>query len=77
MAQTAAQVVDHITPHMPVRRWVRSSPIPLRLLLATQPKLVRPVRQVVHCVITRHLLGQAGLKADEPDSGAVTMIQRF
>jgi len=28
-------------------------------------------------VITRHLLGQAGLKADEADSSAVTLIQRF
>jgi hypothetical protein len=28
-------------------------------------------------VITRHLLGQAGLKPDEADSGAVTLIQRF
>ena len=34
-----------------------------------------PVLQVVHRVITRHLLGQAGLKADEADSGAVTLIQ--
>ena len=46
-------------------------------LLAAQPKLVTPVLQVVHRVITRHLLGQAGLKADEADSGAVTLIQRF
>ena len=35
------------------------------------------VLQVVHRVITRHLLGQAGLKAEEADSGAVTLIQRF
>ena len=28
-------------------------------------------------MITRHLLGQAGLKAAESDSGAVTLIQRF
>ena len=28
-------------------------------------------------MITRYLLGQAGLKADEADSGAVTLIQRF
>ena len=33
--------------------------------------------QVVHCVLTRFLLEQAGLKADEADSGAVTLIQRF
>jgi Putative transposase len=35
------------------------------------------VLQVVHRVITRHLFGQAGLKEDEADSGAVTLIQRF
>ena len=45
--------------------------------LAAQPKLLTPVLQVVHRVITRHLLRQAGLKADEADSGAVTLIQRF
>jgi hypothetical protein len=54
-----------------------SLPIPLLLLLAAQPKLVTPVLQVVHRVITRHLLGQAGLKPDESDSGAVTLTQRF
>ena len=77
MAQTAAHLVDHVIPHVPVRQWVLSLPIPLRLLLAAQPKLVTLVLQVVHCVITRFLLGQAGLKADEADSGAVTLIQRF
>ena len=46
-------------------------------MLAAQPKLVTPVLQVVYRVITCHLLGQAGLKADEADSGAVTLIQRF
>ena len=62
---------------VPVRQWVLSLPIPLRVLLAAQPELVTPVLQVVHRVITRHLLGQAGLKAEEADSGAVTLIQRF
>ncbi len=77
MAQTAAHLVDHVIPSVPVRQWVLSLPIRLRLLLAAQPKLVTPVLQVVHRVITRHLLGQADLKADEADSGAVTLIQRF
>jgi hypothetical protein len=39
--------------------------------------LVTPVLQVAHRVITRHLLGQAGLKPEEADSGAVALIQRF
>jgi len=47
------------------------------LLLAAQPKLVTPVLQVAHRVITRHLLSQAGLKAVEADSGAFALIQRF
>ena len=47
-----------------------SLPIPLRLLLAAQPKLVTSVLQMVHRVITRHLRGQAGLKPDEADIGA-------
>ena len=60
-----------------MRQWVLSLPIPLRLLLAAQPKLAMLVLQVVHRVTTRQLLGQAGPNADEADSGAVTRAQRF
>ena len=77
MAQTAAHLVDHVIPHVPVRQWMLSLPIPLRLLLAAQPKLLTPVLQVVHRGTTRNLLDQAGLKTDEADSGAVTLTQRF
>ena len=66
-----------VIPHVPVRQWVLSLPIPLRLLLAAQPLLVTPVLQVVHRATTRFLLQQAGLKAEHADSGAVTLIQRF
>ena len=51
-----------------------SLPIPVRLLLAAQPEMVRLLLQVVHRVITRHLRGQAGSKAAEADSSAVTLI---
>ena len=74
MAQTAAHLVDHVIPHVPVRHWVLSLPIPLRLLLAAQPKLLTPVLQVVHRVITRFPLKQAGAKADEADSGAAPTV---
>jgi hypothetical protein len=36
MALTAAHLVDHVIPPVPVRQWVRSLPTPLRLLLARQ-----------------------------------------
>jgi uncharacterized protein (DUF983 family) len=77
MSQTAAHLVGHVIPHVPVRRWVLSLPIPLRVLLAAQPQLVTPVLQVVQRVITRHLLDAAELPADEGQGGAVTLIQRF
>jgi hypothetical protein len=77
MSQTAAHLVDHVIPHVPVRQWVLSLPIPLRLLLAAQPELVTAVLQVVQRVLTRHLLAQAGLACDEGHGGAVTLIQRF
>ena len=77
MSQTAAHLVDHVIPHVPVRQWVLSLPIPLRVLLAAQPELVTSVLQVVQRLVTRHLLDRAGLKADEGRGGAVTLIQRF
>lgn len=54
-----------------------SLPIPLRLSLAAEPELVTLMLQVVHHVITRFLLDQAELKAEQADSGSVTLIQRF
>jgi Transposase zinc-binding domain len=77
MSETAAHLVDHVIPQVPVRQWVLSLPIPLRLLLAAQPELMTPVLQVVQRVLSRHLLEQAGLKAGEGDCGSVTLIQRF
>ena len=46
MAQTAAHLVDHVIPRVPVCQWVLSLPIPLRVLLAAQPELVTLVLQV-------------------------------
>jgi hypothetical protein len=48
MAETAAHLVDHVIPRVPVRQWVLSFPIPLRLLFATHPELLAPVLQFVH-----------------------------
>ena len=77
MAQSAAHLVEHVIPRVPVRQWVLSLPIPLRLQLAAQPLPVTLVLQVVHRVISSHLLEQTGPKARQADSGAVTLIERF
>jgi Putative transposase len=77
MSETAAYLVDHVIPSVPVRQWVLSLPIAMRVLLAAQPNLVTTVLQVVQRKITRHLLQQANLKSTQAQGGSVTLIQRF
>ncbi len=77
MAETAAHLVDHVIPHVPVRQWVVSFPIPLRHLFATHPHLLSPVLQVINRVISTFLIKQAGLTHAQAQTGAVTLIQRF
>ena len=65
MAQTAAHLVDQVTPpHMPVRQWVHIGVMklftPHRLPPLAQPELITPVLQVVHRVLTRFLSGRLG-----------------
>ena len=62
MVETAAHLVDHVIPRVPVRQWVVSFPIPLRVLFAAHPELLTPVLQIVHRVIASFLIKQAGVK---------------
>jgi hypothetical protein len=39
MAETVAYLVDRVIPRVPVRQWVLSFPIPLRIVLAAHPEL--------------------------------------
>ena len=77
MAQTAAHLVDHVIPHVPVRQWVLSLPIPLRILFAAHPELFSCVLGAIHRVIATFLIKQTGAKRSEAHTGAVTLIQRF
>ena len=54
------------SPHVPVRQWVLSLPIPLRVLLAAQPELVTPALHVVQRVLTRHLLDEPHRESRRP-----------
>ncbi len=77
MAQTAARLVDHLIPHVPVRQWVLSFPIPLRVLFAARPQLPTPVLEIIQRVIAGFLAKIARLKRNQAHTGAVTLIQRF
>ena len=61
MAETAAHLVDHVIPRVPVRQWVLSFPIPLRILFAARPHLLTAVLQIIHRVIATFLIKQAGV----------------
>src|SRR4051794_20297800 len=77
MAQSAAHLVDCVIPRVPVRQWVVSFPIPLRILLAAHPELLSALLQIIHRVIATFLIKQSGRKRSQAHSGAVTLIQRF
>ncbi len=64
-------------PRVPVRQWVLSFPIPLRVLFAAHPELLTRALRIAHRVIATFLIKQAGLKRAEAATGAVTLIQRF
>ena len=74
MAETAAHLVDCVIPPVPVRQWVLSLPIPLRLLFAAQPQLLAPLLQAIHRVIADFLVKRTGFKLSRANTGTVTLI---
>jgi hypothetical protein len=46
MAQTAAHLVDHVLPPVPVRQWVISLPKRLRGVLGDRPKAVAALTRI-------------------------------
>lgn len=48
MAESAKLLVDDVLQGYPVRQWVLSLPIPLRLLLARYPEHLSKVMQIIH-----------------------------
>jgi len=77
MVESAAGLVEHVFPHMPVRQWVLSFPWPLRLLFAARPQLLTRVLAVVTRALSTALARRAGLRASDAETGLVTFIQRF
>jgi hypothetical protein len=77
MAESAALLVDDVLLGYPIRQWVLSLPIPLRLLLARNPSELSKVMQIIHRAISTHIVNQAGFTNKQAKTGAVILIQRF
>ena len=77
MAESATLLVDDVLKGYPVRQWVLSFPIPLRLLLARYPKQLSKVMQIVHRAISTDIIHRSGYLKKQAKTGAVTYIQRF
>lgn len=77
MVESAAGLVEHVLPHVPVRQWVLSFPWPLRLLFAARPELLTRVLAVVTRALSTALAHRAGLQASVAETGLATFVQRF
>jgi len=75
MAESAALLVDDVLLGYPIRQWVLSLPIPLRLLLARNPSELSKVMQIIHRAISTHIVNKAGFTNKQSKTGAVTLIQ--
>ena len=77
MSETAAFLVDHVLPKLPIRQWVLSFPFPIRYLLAKNPKHITRVLQITLRVIDGFYKKQGGRfhAGKKLKTGAVTSIQ--
>jgi hypothetical protein len=77
MAESVKLLVDNVLGGYPIRQWVLSLPIPLRLLLARYPKELSKVMQIIHRAISTGIVHKAGFSNQQAKTGAVTYIQCF
>ena len=84
MAQTAAHLVDHVIPPVPVRQWVISLPKRLRCFLANRPEAVAALTKIFLAEIERLLSAAAAVTIDaaapaaaRPRLGAISFLHRF
>jgi thioesterase domain-containing protein len=73
MAQTAAHLVDHVIPQVPVRQWVISVPKRLRCFLANRPEAVAALTKIFLAEIER-LLSAAAAVTSTPRATSTTSL---
>ncbi len=77
MAETAAHLVDHVFPPLPVRQWVLSVPKRLRWYLEREPGAVTAVLHIFLRVVEAHLRRSCPEVSARARFGAVSFVHRF
>lgn len=79
MADTAAYLIDHVFPEVPVRQWVLSLPFKLRYRMAYDSELMSDILNIFVRAVFGGLRRRAreSLTLQHTQCGAVTFVQRF
>jgi hypothetical protein len=77
MAETAAHLVDHVIPPVPVRQWVLSLPKRLRGYLQHDPKMISAMRRIVVNVVEQALRHLSGCGHTKARFSAISTLHRF
>jgi len=77
MAETAAHLVDHVLPPLPVRQWVLSLPKRLGYHLQRDREALNSALRIFIDEIERHLRAQSPGAGPDARAGAVAFIHRF
>ena len=77
MAETAAHLVDHVFPHVPVRQWVLSVPKRLRPFLHHRPRTASAVLHILLRALRTTLREACPTAPPTASIGAVSFLHRF
>ena len=77
MAETAAHLVDHVFPPLPVRQWVLSVPKRLRYFLEREPAEASAVLHILLRVVEAHLRNRSPGASSRARFGAVIFVHGF
>ena len=82
MAETAIHLVDNVIPEVPVRQFVVTFPVQLRLWMSRNSKLLADVCQEVNSEISEFIIEKSDIKEKvhsktTPNTGLAVFVQRF
>src|SRR5690606_33762496 len=79
MNDGAAFLVDDVFPHVPIRQWVVSFPIPIRFWMAKNPNLMSESLKVFQRMLAQYYQKAARNQGAQGNlqAGSLTVIQRF